>query len=113
MKLLFDENLSSGLVRSLASVFPRSVHVREADLRGASDRAIWNFARSGEFTIVTKDDDFRELAILDGTPPKVIVLRPGNCPSSEIERVLAASRDAVAEFVAETEAVLEIGRGDW
>jgi predicted nuclease of predicted toxin-antitoxin system len=29
MKLLFDQNLSSGLVRSLLDLFPESAHVKE------------------------------------------------------------------------------------
>ena len=50
MKLLLDENLAPRLVRELASLFPGSVHVREADLRQSPDAEIWEFATTSSST---------------------------------------------------------------
>ena len=69
-QLLFDENLSPRLPALLSDQFPGSRHVRDVGLRGATDQDIWNFAASADFTIVTKDDDFRGLSLLRGAPPK-------------------------------------------
>jgi len=48
MKLLLDENLSPKLARAVADLFPDSLHVEECGLGGASDEAIWQFARVGD-----------------------------------------------------------------
>lgn len=37
MRLLFDQNLASRLVRSLADLYPDSVHVRDVGLASADD----------------------------------------------------------------------------
>ena len=70
MKLLFDENLSYRLAAQLATVFPDSQHVDSVGLHSRTDIEIWNFAGNNGFTIVTKDDDFRQRSFLSGAPPK-------------------------------------------
>lgn len=63
MKLLFDANLSPKLVGRLAALFPDSIHVFDTGLaRFTSDEAIWEYARSRGFVIVTADSDFLGLA---------------------------------------------------
>jgi predicted nuclease of predicted toxin-antitoxin system len=37
MKLLFDQNLSPRLPRILIDIYPESIHVRELNLRDATD----------------------------------------------------------------------------
>lgn len=98
MKLLYDQNLSPQLVKSLADLYPGSKHVRDLGLQSASDEAIWEFAVTGEFSIATKDDDFRQRSFLFGAPPKVIWIRLGNCTTSEIEMVLRDRRQDIEGF---------------
>ena len=62
MRLLFDENLSSRLVGALADQFPNSSHVNLVDLASATDLEIWAYAREHDFTVVSKDNDFRSLS---------------------------------------------------
>ena len=69
MKLLFDQNLSFRLVAKLADVYPDSTHVGMVDLSEASDLEVWNYASANGLTIVSKDDDFRQMSILQGAPP--------------------------------------------
>jgi predicted nuclease of predicted toxin-antitoxin system len=57
-RLLFDENLAARLVTALAEPYPGSVHVRDAGLAPASDRAIWEYAREHGLVIVSKDEDY-------------------------------------------------------
>lgn len=83
VRLLFDENLSLALVKDLADLFPASAHVRDLQMQSAPDNDIWHRAASDGFTIVTKDDDFRQRSFLYGFPPKVIWLRVGNCRREE------------------------------
>lgn len=77
-RLLLDENLSWRLVEGLRPAFPGTCHAEELGLHGANDIALWETARRGGFMLVSKDDDFRQLCLLRGAPPKVLVLAIGN-----------------------------------
>jgi predicted nuclease of predicted toxin-antitoxin system len=74
-------NLSPRLVSILSAHWPESAHVESINMRGATDEAIWSFARDHGFTLVSKDDDFRSFALVRGAPPKVVWLQIGNAPS--------------------------------
>ena len=104
MKLQFDQNLSDRLPALLATPFPHSAHVRSFSMNEADDETIWNFARDNEYTIVTKDDDFHQRALVHGPPPKVVYLKVGNCPNrlvidllkSRVSDIDAFQNDAAA-----------------
>src|SRR5687768_18394634 len=87
-RLLFDQNLASRLARSLAGIYPDSLHVREVGLAEADDKEVWDYAKQNDFVIVSKDNDFQQLSILYGSPPKVIWLRVGNCTVKQVEELL-------------------------
>ena len=106
MRLLFDQNLSPGLVQLLADIYPNSAHVMDAALDQAEDRDVWTFAQEHGFTIVSKDGDFRQLSFLLGAPPKVIWVRLGNCTTRDIETALRSSRVQLRDFDASEEAAL-------
>ena len=72
MILLFDQNLSPGLVERLADVFPGSEHVRRVGLREGTDEQIWSYAQSRRLVIITKDRDFHKMSRTRGAPPKVV-----------------------------------------
>jgi predicted nuclease of predicted toxin-antitoxin system len=95
------ENLSPRLVRVLADSFPNSTHVHECGLGSAEDSAVWEYAKTNGFVIVSKDSDFQDRSVLYGHPPKVIWLRTTNCSTSEIESVLRAAADTIKRFIAE------------
>lgn len=90
MKLLIDQNLSTKLVNGLADLFPGSSHVQSVGLDCASDDQIWEHARLNGFAIVTKDEDFNDVSVLRGGPPKVIWLQLGNCTTAQVEAVFRA-----------------------
>ena len=75
---LLDEKLSPRPVNCLSMQFPGSIHVRDVELKVESDEKIWSFAAKNGFIITTKDDDFQNLSLLLGVPPKVIWLVVGN-----------------------------------
>jgi predicted nuclease of predicted toxin-antitoxin system len=99
MKLLFDHNLSHKLVSRLADLFPQASHTRMADLTQATDRVVWDFARRGDFVIVTLDADFFDLLNLYGPPPRVIWIRCGNQPTAFYEQLLRARQARIAEWL--------------
>ena len=58
--------------------------------------------------IVSKDSDFHQLSFVRGHPPRVVLIRRGNCSTDEIESLLrqyaedlrAFGRDPDASFLA-------------
>lgn len=98
MKLLFDHNLSPRLVQQLADLYPNASHVALVGLDRASDSAVWAYAHTHDYIIVTKDSDFNDIAVLRGFPPKVIWFQLGNCTTREIEQALRRNHTAITDF---------------
>mgnify|MGYP000412347157 CR=1 FL=1 len=96
--LLFDHNLSPKLIQKLVDIYPDSAHVSLLGLDTASDKAIWEYARENEYTIVTKDADFGEFSVVWGIPPQIIWIRRGNCSTNDIETILRENFETVCEF---------------
>jgi predicted nuclease of predicted toxin-antitoxin system len=94
-RLLFDQNLAPA-------------HVRDFGLQAVDDEAVWTHAAAHRWTIVTKDDDFRQRSVLRGAPPRVIWLRMGNCRTAEVEAVLRARQADVLAFARDAAAALLI-----
>ena len=103
VRLLLDENLSERLLPRLADLFPGSTHVRSLGQGGASDQSVWEMARTGEFILVTRDEDFVTLSVLRGAPPKVIWLNVGNARNAAIESLLRAGANDIERFAAHEE----------
>ena len=99
MKLLFDENLSRRLVPRIHDLFPDSRHVSTEGLLQAEDSHVWMFAKVNDFTIVTADADFYEMATTIGSPPKVIWLRNCDYPTAVCERLIRSHAIRIAEFL--------------
>lgn len=95
MKLLLDQNLSPRLIKRLGNLYPDSTHVSLVGLDHALDRDVWQYARQNDLIIVSKDADFHELALVWGTPPKVIWIRRGNCSTKTIESLLRDNYEAI------------------
>jgi predicted nuclease of predicted toxin-antitoxin system len=104
MKLLFDQNLSHKLTTELATEFPGSAHVRNIGLERATDPAVWAYAAANGFTIVSKDADFQQRALLLGYPPKVIWVRLGNCTTTSVAALLRAHHKTLLAFEADSSA---------
>jgi predicted nuclease of predicted toxin-antitoxin system len=106
MKLLFDENLSPKLPRLLAKQFPESAHVRDCGLKGQSDQAVWEYAQTHGFTLVSKDGDFYQRSLLLGAPPKLVWLCLGNCTRTQLLNLLLAHEKDIRALETATESVL-------
>ena len=109
MKLLLDQSLSRRLLPDLVLSFPGSTQAQQAGLERVGDADIWAYAKQHGFTIVTKDADFAELALLRGYPPKVIWLNCGNVSNATVRRKLLDNAETIQRFIASVEnGVLEI-----
>lgn len=98
MKLLLDANLSPRLAELFAADFPGNAHIENVNMRGATDAAIWAFARDHGYTIVSKDNDFRQYAFLYAPPPKVVWLSVGNAGTDAIARLVRARISTIRAF---------------
>jgi predicted nuclease of predicted toxin-antitoxin system len=96
--LLFDQNLSFKLCRILAGEFPGCRHVRDGGLADADDVDVWNYAATNGLMIVSKDQDFRQRAMLFGPPPKCIWTRLGNCSTADIAGLLGHRASIIRGF---------------
>jgi predicted nuclease of predicted toxin-antitoxin system len=101
LSVSFDQNLSRRLVGLLAAEYPGSEHVEGAGLLGADDLTVWNYAAGRGLMVVSKDSDFRHLALLHSPPPKVIWLRVGNGPTAAVAALLRARVADVQAFAAD------------
>jgi predicted nuclease of predicted toxin-antitoxin system len=99
LKLLFDQNLSRKLVTRLADIFPDASHVQFHLLSEETDTEIWEFAKVNDFCIVTQDADFAERSRLYSSPPKVVWLRCGNAPTSEVEALIRSGQESIQELL--------------
>ena len=103
MSLLFDENISPELIRRVAGSYPDSQHVELAGLKGHSDLDVWEYAARHGLTLVSKNNDFRQVSFLKGHPPKVIWLSVGNAGTEAIAQPLAGNRQRVQAFLSDPE----------
>ena len=106
MKLLFDENVSRRLVGRLAFFYPDSQHVDLVTLKGQTDFGLWEYAARQGFTLVSKDNDFRQLSFVRGQPPKVIWLDVGNAGTHAIADLLTVEHPHVEAFHSNPEEAL-------
>ncbi len=106
MKLLFDENLSPKLPGLVGAIFADSRHVRELGLKGKTDEEIWAFAKANGFTIISKDKDFYQRALLYGSPPKFVWLCIGNCTRDDLLSLIQRHEQDILAFETSPESVL-------
>ena len=106
MSLLIDENLSPQLPRVLQDIFPGSLHVKNVGLESTDDDEIWAYAQRHGLAVVTKDSDYQQLSQQRGQPPKVILIRRGNCPAPEIESLIRNHCDEIRSFLQDEETAL-------
>ncbi len=100
MKLLFDQNISFRILSKINSEFPEDQQVRNLGIENFSDVEIWKFAKVNNYTIVTFDADFFDLANLKGHPPKIIWLRFGNSKTDYLAEILNSKSSIINEFIA-------------
>jgi len=109
MKLLLDENISYRVLKSINSVFPGSMHITHQANTVKMDIEIFEYAKINEFTIVTFDDDFCDIQVLNGYPPKIIWLRFGNSSNLKVVDKLMNNMEGIKSFLNNPElGILEI-----
>ena len=75
--------------------FPGSTQVVLLGMESASDKEVWQRAKSDGFVIVTRDADFQELSLVWGAPPQVIRLRTPNQSRSGVLKLLLDNKPTI------------------
>ena len=85
MKFLIDAQLPPALARLIISLGHEALHVEEAGILLSTDQAIWNYAVANTQTIITKDEDFKNMLLLASTEKTPVVwIRIGNCSNAAL-----------------------------
>ncbi|MDX1939476.1 MAG: DUF5615 family PIN-like protein [Saprospiraceae bacterium] len=110
VKLLIDANLSYRLVKKLAGEFSDCLHVSKTGLSiPANDNDIWDWAKQNNYIIVTNDEDYYNLTVYFGFPPKVVLLRMGNQSTNFIAEVLKRHKSHIEQMTNSSDyGILEI-----
>ena len=84
IRFLIDENLPYYF-----SLWDKPNFKHAFDLEGIqSDNEIWEYAKSNNLIIVTKDSDFSNKIMFKSPPPKVIHIRFGNIRIQKLHELL-------------------------
>jgi len=99
VKLLLDQNISYRVAKSLADLYPDMVQVKRLGLENFTDIQIWKYAKKNNYTIITFDADFYDIANLNGYPPNIIWLKTGNRKTASLISLLREKYDAINYFL--------------
>jgi predicted nuclease of predicted toxin-antitoxin system len=99
MQLLLDENISYRLVKRVSTYFPNCIQSFDVLPRKSTDRTIWEYALKNKYCTETFDEDFIELGLLKGYPPKIIWIRSGNCTTLELAKLFIAQQSIMEAFL--------------
>lgn len=111
--LLIDENLSYKLAARLNSEFPGIEAVaKAAELgEGTPDTSVWEYAKTRNLVILTKDKDFVDYWKRFGPPPKILRLEIGNSRLNNIESLIKNNKNKIIHFINGTNDGLLLLRG--
>jgi predicted nuclease of predicted toxin-antitoxin system len=108
MRLLVDAQLPPALARWLGEHGLSATAVRQLGLRDSDDGSIWNFATSGGWTVVTKDEDFVARCIGKPAAPAVVWLCIGNCTNRVLFTWLEPLLPDIQERLSRGEKLIEV-----
>jgi predicted nuclease of predicted toxin-antitoxin system len=99
--LWIDENLPP----SLAAILPVDCSLAFDFGEQVIERQIWDHAKAGNSTILTRDTDFFDRLMLEGPPPKVIWVRLGNIQKRDLESLLLRRWCQIAALLAKADLI--------
>lgn len=99
MSLLLDQNISFRVFKFLEKLDFDVVHVSQVGLNNTTDYEIWNFAKTKNLIIVSYDNDFLDLSLFRGFPPKVIIIKSGNLTKEKFIKLFKAQQQKIEAFI--------------
>ena len=108
MIYLIDNQLPPGLAGHLQTHGLKATHVSDCRLERADDREIWDYAKSHDCVIVSKDEDFVHLSGSDPNGPPLVWIRLGNCRNPALFAAFDTIIPALLEEIASGTKVVEV-----
>lgn len=84
-----------------ASRLPEQQSCHAVGLERADDSAIWEYAKSNGYVIVTRDADFEELCSVRGHPPQIVWLKMRNLSKPAALNLLKHNRELIEQALVE------------
>lgn len=109
MRFLVDAQLPPALAVLLREQRHEAQAVREVGLRDAEDGDIWKFVSQNGMILVTKDEDFAQRILAEGSAgPTVLWLRVGNCSNRALREWLTPLLPSAVEAIQRGERLVEV-----
>ncbi|TAH22685.1 MAG: hypothetical protein EAZ08_00165 [Cytophagales bacterium] len=86
-------------MKKIAHLFTACENIGRIKLLSTDDLLIWEYAKKNDFAIVTFDEDFGELSLFKGYPPKVILLRTGNISKEDLMQLFIDKHEVIFSFL--------------
>jgi predicted nuclease of predicted toxin-antitoxin system len=85
VKYLIDVNLQNRFSIWASEEYEYVISINDE----MKDSEIWSYAKENNLTIVTKDTDFSDMAILNNPPPRVIHMKIGNMKMNAFHQIIS------------------------
>ena len=108
MRFLIDANLPKALSHWINAKGHSCEHVLDLNLAQAKDSILWQRATETAAIIVSKDEDFADLARRSPDGPKVVWLRTGNGTRQDLLLFLEPLWNAIEAQLADGERLIEV-----
>ena len=108
MKFLIDAQLPPALAEQLKNLGHDADHVVDMGWGSAADQDIWNRAAETGAVLISKDEDFALMRILDPTGPPLIWIRVGNTTRRELLKKFALAFNELIAAIERGESLVEL-----
>ncbi len=86
-----------------------AIALRDIGLRDATDNTIFAAAKNANAILISKDNDFVELVMRLGAPPKLIWLTCGNVSNAALQALFSAKLREAVQVLDSGESIVELG----
>ena len=107
MRLIVDQQLPPILATWFRDQGVDAFHVRDLDLTGAADTAIWAEAMRDAAVVVSRDEDFVNL-LRDRGGARLVWVRVGNCTNPALLAMIEASWPAIRQRLSDGDRLIEL-----
>ena len=107
MRLIIDQQLPPILAAWFRDQDVDAFHVRELDLTGAADLAIWADAMRDDAVVVSRDEDFVKL-LRDRGGARLVWIRVGNCTNMTLLAMIEANWPAIERRLSDGDRLIEL-----
>lgn len=112
MRFICDVHIPISLSKQLAVAGHDSTHVNRLPAKWhTSDKDIARLADVKDRILITKDSDFRDSSVVQGTPKKLIKVNLGNIPHAELSSIILGHLNELSRLNERDRFLVEVDRG--